>query len=106
MVTRGDVWLTVLDPTIGGEIKKTRPCVIVSPPEINAHLKTVIAAPMPTGNRPAPIRVSVRFQRRDGLIPLDQMRALDKSRPVRRLGVISPATLTTVLEVLAKIFAL
>ena len=104
-VVRGEVWLAALDPTIGSEIQKTRPCVIISPPEMHDHLRTALAAPMTTGSRPAPFRIPVRFQRRDGLILLDQIRALDKSRLVRRLGAVSPATLAAVLDALRRAFA-
>ncbi len=77
-VTRGDVWLIALDPTVGSEIRKTRPCVVVSPPEIHEYLRTVIVAPMRTGNQPAPFRILVSFAGKSGLILLDQMRTLDK----------------------------
>jgi mRNA interferase MazF len=105
MVTRGDVWLAALDPTVGSEIQKTRPCVIISPPEMHDHLRTVLAAPMTTGSRPAGFRVAVRFQGQGGLILLDQIRALDKARLVRRLGAVAPATSDTVLAVLREMFA-
>ena len=78
-VARGDVWLAVLDPTIGSEIRKTRPCVVVSPPEMHDHLRTVLAAPMITSGRPAPFRIPVLFEQRRGLILLDQIRALDSN---------------------------
>ena len=83
---RGEVWLVNLDPTMGSEIKKTRPCIVLSPDEMHAHLRTVIVAPMTTGARPAPFRVPISFQSKRGLILLDQIRALDKIRLVRRLG--------------------
>lgn len=102
---RGEVWLAALDPTIGGEIRKTRPCLVVSPPEMHDHLRTVLAAPMTTGSRPAGFRVTVRFQGKDGLILLDQVRALDKQRLVRRLGALPPATLRASLGVLRETFA-
>lgn len=104
-VKRGEVWLTALDPSVGSEIQKTRPCVIVSPPEMHDHLRTVLAAPMTTGSRAAAFRVSVKFPGRDGLILLDQVRALDKNRFVRRLGTIPPATLRATLGVLRDVFA-
>lgn len=104
-VKRGDVWLTALDPTVGSEIRKTRPCIIVSPPEMHDHLRTVLAAPMTTGSQAAAFRVPVKFQGRDGLILLDQMRALDKKRLVRRLGAVPPATLKATLGVLGYVFA-
>ncbi len=95
----------VLDPTIGSEIQKTRPCVIVSPPEMHDHLRTVLAAPMTTGSRPAPFRVPVRFDEKDGLVLLDQVRALDKGRLVRRLGAVDRRTLRAVLGKLRDVFA-
>ena len=105
MVKRGEVWLVNLDPTVGAETQKTRPCVIISPPEMHDHLRTALAAPMTTRSRPAGFRVAVRFQGKDGLILLDQVRALDKTRLVRRLGALSPATHRTTLEVLRNMFA-
>lgn len=104
-VTRGDVWLVALDPTIGSEIRKARPCVVVSPLEIHNYLKTVIAAPMTTGNRPAPFRIPVSFAGKNGLILLDQMRTLDKQRLVRRLGAVERRTLQVTLARLRDIFA-
>lgn len=103
-ITRGQVWLAALDPTIGSEIQKTRPCLIVSPPEMNDRLPIVIAAPMTTGNRPAPSRIPVRFQGRSGLILLEQIRALEKRRLTRRLGTISRDTLSRTLATLREIF--
>lgn len=105
MVKRGEVWLAALDPTVGSEIQKTRPCVIVSPDEMNAYLRTAIVAPMTTGSRPAPFRVPVRFRRKAGLILADQMRTIDRARLVTRLGRIDATTLRTVLEVLGEMFA-
>ncbi len=104
-VVRGEVWLVVFDPTVGSEIQKTRPCVIVSPPEMHDILRTVLAAPMTTAGRPAPFRVPLRFEDKDGLILLDQIRALDKRRLVRRLGVIDRRTLRTTLARLQDVFA-
>jgi mRNA interferase MazF len=91
--TRGDIWLVNLDPTIGSEIRKTRPCVIISPPELHDHLRTVLAAPMTTGSKPAPFRIPILFEAKNGLILLDQMRTLDKQRLVRRLGEAEKSTL-------------
>jgi mRNA interferase MazF len=105
MVNRGEIWLVNLDPTIGSEIKKTRPCIVVSPVEMHEHLRTVIAAPMTTGNKPAPFRVPIAFQGKHGLILLDQIRTLDKSRLVKRLGAASPKTLASTLRTLSEIFA-
>ena len=105
MVTRGEVWLAALDPTVGSEIQKTRPCVVISPPELNDDLRTVIVAPMTTGSHPAPFRVPVIFQRKSGLIVLDQIRALDKTRLIRRLGTLDGKTLGDTLAVLQDLFA-
>ena len=103
-MNRGEVWLAAFDPTQGSEIRKTRPCLVVSPPEINDHLRTVTVAPMTTASRPAPFRVPVRFQGKDGLILLDQIRTLDKSRLVRRLGAVPRPTLSAALAVLREAF--
>ena len=105
MVARFEVYLVNLDPTIGREIKKTRPCLIISPDEINRNIGTVIIAPMTTKRRAYPTRVAVRFQGKDGQIVLDQLRTIDKSRLVKKLGVISGPTQTTVLNALASLFA-
>lgn len=105
MVARGDVWLVSLDPTIGREIQKTRPCIVVSPPELNQHLSTVLVAPMTTGSHPAPFRVPIRFQGKSGLVLLDQIRAIDKARLARRLGKAPDQTLAATLRVLQAMFA-
>lgn len=102
---RGEVYLVSLDPTQGREIKKTRPCVIVSPDELNAHLATYIVAPMTTGGHPYPFRILCRFQRRDGFIVIDQLRTVDARRLVRRLGKVHPTTLQKVLGTLQEMFA-
>ena len=104
-VVRGEVWLVALDPTVGSEVQKTRPCVVVSPSEMHDYLRTVMVAPMTTGSRPAPFRVAVRFERKTGLILLDQLRTLDKQRLVRRLGAVERATLRTTLARLRDVFA-
>ncbi len=101
---RGDVWLAALDPTLGSEIQKTRPCLIVSPAEMHDYLRTVTVAPMTTGSRPAPYRIPVAFQGKRGLILLDQIRSLDKRRLVRRLGAIEPRTLGFALAGLREAF--
>lgn len=101
---RGEVWLAALDPTVGSEIQKTRPCLIISPDELNAHLRTVIVAPMTTGSRPAPFRIGITFKGKDGLILPDQMRTLDKTRLVKRLGKVDAVTATAVREVLIEMF--
>lgn len=105
MVKRGDVWLVALDPTVGSEIQKTRPCIVVSPPEMHDHLRTAIVAPMTTGSQPAPFRVPVTFQGKKGLILGDQIRALDKARLVKKLGSVSPKALSATLQVLQETFA-
>ena len=103
-VARGEIWLAALDPTIGSEIRKTRPCVVVSPPEIHDVLHTITVAPMSTGRRPAPYRIPLRFRGKEGLILLDQMRTLDKQRLVRRLGSVTANTLNQTLAVLREMF--
>jgi mRNA interferase MazF len=97
--------LVALDPMLGSEIHKTRPGVVISPPEMHDYLHTVIVAPMTTGARPAPYRVPITFQGKRGLILLDQLRTLDKARLVKRLGNISSATLASALETLQKVFS-
>jgi len=104
MVRRGDVWLVNLDPTIGSEIQKTRPCLVISPPEMHDHLRTVTAAPMTTGSRPAGFRVALRFQGKDGLVLLDQVRTIDKQRLVKKVGQVSQTTLKTTLATLRAVF--
>lgn len=103
---RGEIWLAALDPTIGSEIQKTRPCLVVSPDEMNAHLHTAIVAPMTTGSRPAPFRIAVTFKGKSGLILPDQMRTIDKARLVKRMGRVDAATLRATLEVLGEMFAM
>jgi mRNA interferase MazF len=105
VMQRGDVHLVRLDPTLGSEIKKTRPCVVVSPDELNQHLRTVVVAPMTTGGHAYPWRVRCRFQRRSGFIALDQIRTVDQERLVKRLGEIAPDSLATVLQGLQEMFA-
>jgi len=95
-----EIYLANLDPTIGHEIKKTRPCVIVSPDEMNDSIQTVIIAPMTTQSHPYPTRVPIRFKESDGWIVLDQLRTLDKLRLVKKLGTINPATIHTVKQIL------
>lgn len=104
MVKRGDVWLAALDPTAASEIQKTRPCLIISPAEIHDHLRTVIVAPMTSGSRPAGFRVPVTFQGVNGLILLEQSRALDKQRLVRRLGSVSGGVLKQTLKTLRELY--
>ncbi|MFL9994821.1 mRNA interferase MazF [Burkholderia sp. GAS332] len=104
MVARGDVWLVALDPTVGSEIQKTRPCVVVSPAELHDHLRTVIVAPMTTAGRAAPFRVPLTFLRKKGLILLDQIRTVDKTRLVKRAGSVSDTALSNALSTLQEIF--
>jgi mRNA interferase MazF len=104
-VSRFDVVLVRLDPTEGSEISKTRPSVVISPDEINQSLRTVIVAPMTTGGHPYPWRVDVAFARRSGRIALDQLRAIDGSMIVRRLGNLDTRTAQKTLDTLAEMFA-
>ena len=105
MVKRGEIWLVNLDPTVGSEIQKTRPCVVISPPEMHDYLRTAIIAPMTTGSHPAPFRIPVRHGGKNGLILLDEIRAIDKTRLVKRTGAVTPSILSATLAVLAEIFA-
>jgi len=105
VVKRFDVYLVSLDPTVGAEIQKTRPCLVISPDEMNAYIQTAIIAPMTTKARNYPTRVSCRFEAKDAYIVLDQLRTVDKSRLIKRLGRISPATQKRVLSMLAELFA-
>ncbi|MEO6446899.1 MAG: type II toxin-antitoxin system PemK/MazF family toxin [Gemmatimonadaceae bacterium] len=102
---RGDVILVALDLTRGSEIRKTRPCVIVSPDELNRHLRTLIVAPMTTGGQAYPWRVPCRFQQTDGFIALDQLRTVDRERIARKLGRLAPGALGATLELLQELFA-
>jgi len=103
-VNRFDVFLVVLDPTIGREIKKTRPCVVISPDEMNHHIGTIIVAPMTTKGHHYPTRVDCTFQGVEGQIVLDQIRTVDKTRLVKKLGHLSPTSSNQVLEVLCEMF--
>ena len=105
VVSRFDVYLVNLDPTVGREIRKTRPGLVVSPDEMNHAIETIIIAPMTTKGRAYPTRVPVTFQGKKGYIVLDQIRTVDKKRLVRRLGRISPSTAQKVLAVLSETFA-
>lgn len=104
-VRRFEVWLVNLDPTIGSEIQKTRPCLVVSPDEMNRHIATVIVAPMTTKGRTYPTRVACRFQGKNGQIVLDQLRTVDKVRLVKRLGQIAAGAQHAALTVLGEMFA-
>ena|SRR5690242_16640870 len=101
---RGEVYLIGLDPTRGREMKKTRPCVVVSPDELNAHLMTVIVAPLTSARTAYPFRVPCRFEHRHGLVVLDQIRTVDRERLLRRLGALSASVLGNVLRVLGEMF--
>src|SRR3989442_14031846 len=105
VVSRFEVYLVRLDPTEGHEIRKTRPCLIISPDEMNHSIDTVLVAPMTTKGRAYPTRIPVRFQRKTGQIVLDQIRTVDKTRLVRRLGKIDEATAQKVLALLGEMFA-
>jgi mRNA interferase MazF len=105
VVSRFDLFLIRLDPTEGREIRKTRPCLILSPDEMNQHIDTVIIAPITTKSRLYPTRVPVRFKGKSGQIVLDQIRTVDKSRLVKRMGKIDELTRTQVLTLLAELFA-
>ncbi|CAN5756801.1 type II toxin-antitoxin system PemK/MazF family toxin [soil metagenome] len=102
---RGDVFLISLDPATGREINQTRPCVVVSPDELNEHLSTYVVAPMTTGGHPYPFRVPCRFEKEDGFVVLDQLRTVDRRRLVRKLGRLTPAAVSRALGVLREMFA-
>lgn len=102
---RFDVYMVSLDPTVGSEIQKTRPCLVVSPNEMNRRLSTIIVAPMTTSTRSFPTRVECTFQGKKGHVILDQLRTVDKSRLVRRLGSLDESECKAVLEALAELFA-
>jgi mRNA interferase MazF len=104
VVKRGEIWLVALDPTVGSEIKKSRPCVIISPAELNDHLHTVIVAPMTSKGFPAPFRIPVTHAAKKGLIVLDQIRTVDKIRLIKRSGVVSTKILSNVLATLQEVF--
>ena len=101
----GEIWLVQLDPTVGSEIQKARPCVVISPEEMNAHLRTIIVAPMTTGSKAARFRIPVTFQGKQGLILLDQIRTLDRIRLSKRLGALRPPTLSATLQTLQAMFS-
>lgn len=105
MVRRGQVWLAALDRTLGSEIQKTRPCLIVSPPEIHDYLRTVIVAPMTTGSKRAPFRIPLAFAGKKGLVLLDQVRAVDQVRLIKKLGSVNAMTLVATLRTLQQMFA-
>ena len=104
-VNRFDVFLVNLDPSVGSEIKKTRPCLIVSPDEMNRYIRTAIVAPMTTRGRPYPTRIACRFKGKSGQVVLDQIRAIDKARLVKRVGRIDRRAAEAVLRVLGEMLA-
>ena len=104
-VGRFDVFLVNLDPTVGSEIRKSRPCVVVSPDEMNRYVRTVVVAPLTTSGRPYPSRVAVRFADKEGQVVIDQLRTIDKVRLAKRLGVLDADEAASVLEVLKEFFA-
>jgi mRNA interferase MazF len=104
-VRRGEVYLVALNPTRGREIRKTRPCVVVSPDELNAHMGTFIVAPLTTGSHPYPFRVACRFAGKDGHVVLDQLRTVDGEHLEKRLGALTATTEAKVLGVLQAMFA-
>lgn len=104
-VSRFDVFLVNLDPTVGSEIRKSRPCIIVSPDEMNRHVRTVVVAPLTTSSRPYPSRVQVKFAGKDGQVVIDQLRTVDKVRLAARLGALDASEAAAVLDVLKEFFA-
>ncbi len=104
-LNRFEVYLVNLDPTIGSEIQKTRPCLIVSPDEMNHNIRTIIVAPMTTKGQAYPSRVACRFKGKDGQVVLDQLRTVDRARLTRKLGRLDSKTSDLVLEVLQEMFA-
>ena len=104
-VARFDVFVVNLDPTIGSEIRKSRPCVVVSPDELNRYVRTVVVAPLTTAHRPYPSRCPSTSKARTGRSSIDQLRTVDKARLAKRLGALSPDEAAEVLEVLREFFA-
>jgi mRNA interferase MazF len=105
VVKRFEVYLVNLDPTVGAEIRKTRPCVVISPDEMNDHIQTVIIAPMTSKSRAYPTRVPTKFERRKAYVVLDQLRTVDQVRLYKRLGKLEPKAQMEVFDVLAEMFA-
>jgi mRNA interferase MazF len=105
VINRFEIHLVNLDPTVGSEIRKTRPCLVISPDEMNHHIRTVIVAPLTTAGRKYPTRVPCRFKAKKGQIVLDQIRTVDQVRLVRKLGTLDAVTTTSVLDVLQEMFA-
>ena len=105
VVKRFDVFLVALDPTIGSELQKTRPCLIISPDEMNRNIRTVIIAPMTTVDKDYPTRIACKFQKKQGRIVLDQIRTIDRKRLIKRLGTIDSKTQLDVVNLLQRMFA-
>lgn len=102
--SRGEVYLVELDPTRGSEIRKTRPCLVISPDELNHAMHTVIVAPMTTGGHAYPFRPACRFAGKDGRVALDQIRTIDRERLRKRLGILPPGNLKSIFAVIAELF--
>ncbi len=105
VVKRFDVYLVNLDPTVGSEIQKTRPCLVISPDEMNRNIRTVIVAPMTSVSKDYPTRVSCTFRKKQGQVVLDQVRTLDKTRLIKKLGTIDSKAQRDVISVLQRMFA-
>ena len=105
VVKRFDVYLINLDPTVGSEIQKARPCLVISPDEMNHHIRTVIVAPLTSAEKDYPTRVSCTFRKKQGQVVLDQIRTLDKSRLIKKLGTIDPKAQLEVISTLQRMFA-
>jgi len=105
VVNRFDVYLINLDPAVGSEIQKTGPCLIISPDEMNRYIRTVIVAPLSTAGKDYPTRVACKFKKKKGQIVLDQIRTIDKTRLIKKLGSIDPETQLEVISVLQRLFA-
>ena len=105
VVKRFDVYLVNLDPTIGSEIQKTRPCLVISPDEMNRNIRTVIIAPMTSAKKDYPTRVSCTFRKKKGQIVLDQLRTIDKARLIKKLGMIDSKSQVEVIAILQRLFA-
>ncbi|HWU49556.1 MAG TPA: type II toxin-antitoxin system PemK/MazF family toxin [Asticcacaulis sp.] len=103
-LSRGDVWLVALNPTLGSEIQKTRPCVIVSPDEIHNHIRTVLVAPLTSGSRPAPARIKIAFDKVDGFVMLEHIRSVDRLRLTKKLGRVDDEILADILKTLREMF--
>jgi len=105
VANRFDVYLINLDPTVGSEIQKTRPCVIISPDEMNRHIHTVIVAPMTTAGKEYPTRITCKFKKKNGYVVLDQIRTIDKKRLIKNLGTLDSETQVKIVSVLQRLFA-